>query len=416
MDEPFPPDLIRRFEKRYNRTGMAGVLTSAADSILRNFFSHDNFYSNSNLKNSIKYRNDVRQKGQTEFYSSHEKIKIDGSEQRLPPELSAQTGEYMLEKPFFTEIEDGTVVGSKGIVLDSSKDIILESIDGKEWLLYENFSKKPVDFLSYMSSDYLPSAPNELKIIPLLDYYNSYHSWVYHQLPRLQGVKEYLDDNYKILIRSDPPDWMQESLYLLGFSSQDLVEWDSRIQEFNKICIPSMRTIETKRAQKIDEKSNQRYTLYSKIASKKGFNWLRGELMSNIAKNKEFSQRVIISREDVNTRTIQNKNQAYHWLYDHGFVEYTLSDLSFEDQVSLFSNAEYIVSPHGAGLTNIVFAKECTVCEILGTNIRKPTYYILSEIMGHQYQFIVGTQQTNHRDEDIVVDAGGLKDLIQDEL
>jgi capsular polysaccharide biosynthesis protein len=47
-------------------------------------------------------------------------------------------------------------------------------------------------------------------------------------------------------------------------------------------------------------------------------------------------------------------------LNDRGFVEIELEKYSFFDQINLFYNAEYIIGPHGAGLTNMLFADKST--------------------------------------------------------
>lgn len=49
----------------------------------------------------------------------------------------------------------------------------------------------------------------------------------------------------------------------------------------------------------------------------------------------------------------------------HGFERLVLSDMAVPDLVSAFANAEMVVSPHGSGLTNILFApRDAQVVEI----------------------------------------------------
>ena len=60
---------------------------------------------------------------------------------------------------------------------------------------------------------------------------------------------------------------------------------------------------------------------------------------------------------------------------------------SFNEMIKMFSEADVIVAPHGAGLTNIVFAKPGVVvvegiCRTPNMNL---CYLMLSYLMGHQY-------------------------------
>ena len=66
-----------------------------------------------------------------------------------------------------------------------------------------------------------------------------------------------------------------------------------------------------------------------------------------------------------------------------------MSSLSFFEQVALFSQAEQIVGPHGAGLANLAFASNCEVVEIFGTKIR-PTFYMMAEKLNLDYQLVFG--------------------------
>ena len=52
-------------------------------------------------------------------------------------------------------------------------------------------------------------------------------------------------------------------------------------------------------------------------------------------------------------------------LINHGFTIILAEELSFTEQVAIFSNAEIIMGLHGAGLVNMLFMKKnCCVIEI----------------------------------------------------
>ena len=70
------------------------------------------------------------------------------------------------------------------------------------------------------------------------------------------------------------------------------------------------------------------------------------------------SERIYISRHRAMKRRIVNEGEIGNILQDLGFQTIRAEELSFEQQVKTFSRARYIVSNHGAGLTNMLFMRE----------------------------------------------------------
>lgn len=69
------------------------------------------------------------------------------------------------------------------------------------------------------------------------------------------------------------------------------------------------------------------------------------------------SGNIYISRSQARARKITNEQKLLEVLKKYNFEIYLLENLSFEEQIDLFSRTKNIVAPHGAGLTNIVFTK-----------------------------------------------------------
>lgn len=79
----------------------------------------------------------------------------------------------------------------------------------------------------------------------------------------------------------------------------------------------------------------------------------------------KFSQYVYISREK-STRKVANEDELINSINKFGFKKYVLEDLDFLDQINLFYHAQEIISPHGAGLANLIFCnKKPKVLEII---------------------------------------------------
>lgn len=81
--------------------------------------------------------------------------------------------------------------------------------------------------------------------------------------------------------------------------------------------------------------------------------YLRQARISHSTANK----RIYVSRKRSAKRKVINESEVEQLLCKYDFKCVCNEDFDFNEQVGLYSNAEYIVSIHGAGLTNIMFMK-----------------------------------------------------------
>ena len=78
-----------------------------------------------------------------------------------------------------------------------------------------------------------------------------------------------------------------------------------------------------------------------------------------------FPQRFYVDRRGTGQRVLENEGDVVAALGAFGIVPVRPETFSFADQVRLFRGATLIVAPHGAGLTNIGFARpRCRVLEL----------------------------------------------------
>lgn len=105
----------------------------------------------------------------------------------------------------------------------------------------------------------------------------------------------------------------------------------------------------------------------------------------------DLPTRFYLSRRDApGRRSLQNETELAGALSKHGHSELIMSELSIEDQVSAFANAESIVAPHGAGLVNLMFASPgARLVEIMATNYRCSHFFRLAQLRGMGYSQVL---------------------------
>ena len=92
--------------------------------------------------------------------------------------------------------------------------------------------------------------------------------------------------------------------------------------------------------------------------------FLRDKFLNNII-NKKLPNKFYIDRRDSKSnhshlRKINNEQEVKDFLVKKGFSIIALTDLSFNEQVNLFSKANHIVGLHGAGFANLTFCNPGT--------------------------------------------------------
>jgi len=95
-------------------------------------------------------------------------------------------------------------------------------------------------------------------------------------------------------------------------------------------------------------------------------------------------KRLYIEREHI--RRVDNAEEVRDFLEREGFATVRLDGMSLLEQVALFAGAEFVVGPHGAGLSNLIFSPPSTrVIEFMPDTEMRPFFWLISSKMGHEY-------------------------------
>ena len=121
-------------------------------------------------------------------------------------------------------------------------------------------------------------------------------------------------------------------------------------------------------------------------------NHVRNFFKSKVNRNKKWPKRIFLKRNS-GYRNLTNSKEIEMLLRQKGFVVYEFEKVSLEDQIGLFSNADYIVGPTGAHFANILFSKSkahivILISNAIGSNFKYwPNIASLFDI---QVKYIIG--------------------------
>jgi tetratricopeptide (TPR) repeat protein len=103
------------------------------------------------------------------------------------------------------------------------------------------------------------------------------------------------------------------------------------------------------------------------------------------------SERIYISRRHSSKRILRNEDKIEEILLKLGFDIYYMENYSFAEQIAIMEQAAIVVSPHGAGLTNILFCPVgTTVVELRIDKYPVECFEKLALICGHKYYPVLG--------------------------
>jgi len=221
---------------------------------------------------------------------------------------------------------------------------------------------------------------------------NCYFHWISEVLGRL-ALLEMNGIEYDWLYVSTSKPFMKDSLALWGIDPAKIIEPsdENTCIQADELIVPSMIS-----------KINAGYTRFASYAPEYILRYVQEKLTRSVQldsmklnpsihQEKQFSQRVFISRKDTSIRQMSNEDEVFALFEAQGFERYCLSKLSIQEQIQLFSNAQIIVGCHGAGLTNIIFCKPETLIIELFQARGSATYWYISQMLGLNHKCVPTT-------------------------
>lgn len=106
-------------------------------------------------------------------------------------------------------------------------------------------------------------------------------------------------------------------------------------------------------------------------------------------RNNNIYRKLYISRKNCWNKRLLNEDKIQHIFIEYGYEIICPEEMSFQDQLKIFSEAEFIAGASGAGFTNILFAnKNVKIICILPKEIELSCYSNIAGILGQQCHYL----------------------------
>lgn len=290
-----------------------------------------------------------------------------GTTTRFPDFIN--TGRRRVPKPFVGSLRNVRLVGAVPIPVWRGRVLQECLVNMKILVLHVGYSLADLLKQGNRGSESIDQAAL------IYNHWSSgYFHWVIESLPRIECLRKYEEEtgeSVDLIVPGELTTFQRETLELFGYSEDDLIHYDSTTATVDELVVPSNRR-----------------SFYPSDPAPVDYRWLRERMLeaTDATEATDTPSRIYISREDAPTRQVVNQPEVERLLADYGFETVVLSENSVVENVRLFANADVVVAPHGAGLTDIIYGTDLSVIELVKDEDCSSAYFLLSQSVGHDYR------------------------------
>jgi len=277
----------------------------------------------------------------------------------IHPVFSGCGKSHLVPKAYLCFFKNARIVNENGVVISSDNKVFADftfefgkSIEEHE--VFKSYISKPQVRKEYLAT--ITSTGN-----------TGYFHWIFESLPRLKLLEEVIDKIDYLIVPYNLKGFHLETLNLLGFPEEKLLKIkDGTHLQCERLFVPYL----------------------PRGVHKWACEFLRD---SFIPKDLAKPHRLIyISRKDALYRKIINEQEVEDYLREIGFEIVQMSELPFLEQVRICTEAQIVVGPHGAGLSNTVFCRNAKILEIFSPSYGVSFFSIANQV-GNEYYYLLGT-------------------------
>ncbi len=226
------------------------------------------------------------------------------------------------------------------------------------------------------------------------DCHHNYYHWLFDVLPKLLLLQKANIKPDKYYLDTSKP-FQMESLAMLGIEKDQIISCqDHPAISASSLVLSSFPCLSEQPHWVID--------------------FVREQFLPE--KTPTFSPKIYISRNDAPCRRVVNEEEVTSCLEKEGFEVVRTEHLTFAEQIALFHQAEVVVAPHGAGLSNLVFCNKTTkVLQFFSPRNPCVCFWTLSNLLSLEYAYFRGEEDsstyspTEPGEDDMLIDIGKLK-------
>lgn len=315
-----------------------------------------------------------------------------------PPGLRRATGAYDLDRPFVATVADAVLLADCGLVVDDAGAILLETALGRRDLVDRALLETPRTLaaaaLDAGRLTKVDAAHCTEPVCSLVDAaLGGYSHWLLTAVPRLAGLEHWeraTGERARLLLPSTPAPWVRGTLELLGYGDR-LRTFDGTPTRFDTLVVPSVRSPEQRRSAYVKAFT---FDPSYKLVAPGACAWIAERAARNRPDGTSLPRRLYVSREDADRRQVRNREELRSTLREAGFVSFVPTAHSIAEQAAHFAAADVVVAPHGAALSNLVYAEDTAVVEVFGVGV-KPTYCMLASSLDLEYAAVVGGDEVD---------------------
>lgn len=302
--------------------------------------------------------------------------------QTIEPEISTQYLDRQIAdqgEKYLVRIDGARILGKNGLIVLPEGAVASESIYNRAIL------EGDPDYYAPKRRPIIRKSGNYFSLLVIWSRKGIYYHWLHDTLERLFRVMEWLPEDTKYIVPDNLQPYQRETLRLVGIEEHQLTQF----------CGDEVWDLETLYF------SN--HTNNSGSHRREADEWLRDNIMRTYRIEPTAPRRrIFISRRAAGSRTLANEQAVEEYLQRFGFETCVPETLSLRDQVKLSAEAETVVSTHGSGLTNILFAPQgLIVVDMIPPSMMHLAYvfWAMSEELSHRYWYfqIEDVLRADHR-------------------
>lgn len=337
--------------------------------------------------------------GETETVRFEDPVAAGG----LPTTIAERPVEVRSERPFVCELRDVQLVGPNALSITPEGNVVLENALGYGGRITMGAARALR--AGVVPKRGRPGRRYDVGLSLAGPWCTNYYHWLVDYVTRLRAVPAYTEATGRkpvLLLPRDCPEWMRVAVRLAGFSESEWAILEHDRTAVDRLVVPSLpRGVN----EWFDVDDQRKFFGMSRGA----IEWLQRTFRSNLRQDIDVDapKRIYVSRETAAERRVENRDALEEVLAAYDFESLRPESYSLPEQIALFSEAEAVMGPTGAGMVNAVFADDISLITLYGSDTH-PIYYVLGALL----DFDLGCVQCEPDGTNIAIDPDDVRSVL----